>query len=132
MKRLLAALALFAVQAAVAADERERQDLQAIQQTLIQRDQQSAEFAHHANRGLQDLHSSQLRDAGRPLLEQPDPVIARQLLPQERSRMAQEREQYLLTLPPPVVMTPKGEKPLPLPGRPRPGVDPVAAPRVGG
>jgi hypothetical protein len=41
---------------------------------------------------------------------------------------AEARETNVLRLPPPVVQ--KDEKPLPLPGRPRPGVDVVTAPRV--
>jgi hypothetical protein len=63
--------------------------------------------------------------AGRPL--HPDPEIARQLRPYERMKAAEERDVHVLRLPPPVV--PKDEKPLPLPGRPQAGVDPVTVPR---
>ena len=100
---------------------------QEIQRALIQRDQQSAEFAARV-RGvdLQNLHAIQLRDAGRPL--HPDPEIARQLQPYERQKLADERE---LRLPPPVVITKSGSdpdlRPLPLPGGPRHGVDPIPA-----
>jgi hypothetical protein len=102
---------------------------QEIQRALIQRDQQSAEFAAGVNRGsLENLHQRQLLEAGRPL--HPDPEIARQLRPYERERMAREREGFVLQLPPPRVMDP--EKPLPLPGGPRHGVDPVPSQRLGG
>jgi hypothetical protein len=95
------------------ADERE------IQRALIQRDQQSAEFS---NRRLENLHSDQLRDAGR--------------LPPayERQRMAQERD-----------LVPAGAeqkrsvpgtdlKPLPLPGSGGPPhvVIPISTPSIGG
>jgi len=102
---------------------------QEIQRALIQRDQQSAEFAAGVNRGsLETLHRRQLMEAGRPL--HPDPEIARQLRPYERERMAREREGFVLQLPPPRVREP--EKPLPLPGGPRHGVEPVTAHGVGG
>jgi hypothetical protein len=102
---------------------------QEIQRALIQRDQQSAEFAAGVNRGsLENLHQRQLMEAGRPL--HPDPEIARQLRPYERERMAREREGFVLRLPPPRVNDP--EKPLPLPGGPRHGVDPVPSQRLGG
>ena len=99
---------------------------QEIQRALIQRDQQSAEFAARW-RGvdLQNLHAAQLRDAGRPL--HPDPQIARQLQPYERQKLADERE---LRLPPPVITKSGSDpdlRPLPLPGGPRHGVDPIPA-----
>lgn len=105
---------------------------QEIQRALIQRDQQSAEFAARTRgedtRRLEQLHSEQLRDAGRPL--SPDPAVARELRPYERQRMADER---LLVLPPPVARErPAAEResrlesrPLPLPGGAQPLVDPV-------
>jgi hypothetical protein len=115
---------------------------QEIQRALIQRDQQSAEFAARA-RGpaaakaggadttrLEQLHAEQLRDAGRAL--HPDPRIARELQPYERQRMADERT---LTLPPPVVQArpaPESEsRALALPGRPRTLVDPIPAQGLG-
>jgi hypothetical protein len=106
---------------------------QEIQRALIQRDQQSAEFAAGVNRGsLENLHQRQLMEAGRPL--HPDPEIARQLRPYERERMAREREGFVLQLPPPRVNS--GSDPdlgaLPLPGGPRHGVDPVPSQRFGG
>ena len=102
---------------------------QEIQRALIERDQQSAEFAAGVNRGsLENLHQRQLLEAGRPL--HPDPEIARQLRPYERERMAREREGFVLRLPPPRVTDPG--KPLPLPGGPRHGVDPVPSQGVGG
>src|ERR687896_1366041 len=99
---------------------------QEIQRALIQRDPQSAEFAA-LWRGvdLQNLHAAQLRDAGRPL--HPDPQIARQLQPYERQKLADERE---LRLPPPVITKSGSDpdlRPLPLPGGPRHGVDPIPA-----
>lgn len=104
-----------------------------IHRALIQRDQQSAEFAAGANRGfLELLHQRQLLEAGRPLST--DPAVARELRPYERARMAQEREGFVLQLPPPRVRS--GSDPdlgaLPLPGGPRHGVEPVTADGVGG
>jgi hypothetical protein len=107
-------------------------DEQAIQRALIQRDQQSAEFAAGINSGsLENLHQRQLMEAGRPL--HPDPEIARQLRPYERERMAREREGFVLQLPPPRVNSGSDPelKPLPLPGGPRHGVDPVPSQRLG-
>lgn len=97
----------------------------AIQRALIQRDQQSAEFAAQLRgspdlRELQGLHAQQLRDAQLPL--DADPDVATRLLPYQRERMAQDR---VLRLAPPVVRTPKTQRPLPLPGGPKPGVEPV-------
>ena len=95
---------------------------QEIQRALIQLDQRSADFA----RGT---HSAPLDPTvGRPL--HPDPEIARQLVPYERMKNA---EQHELLLPPPVIVTKKSgsdpdSKPLPLPGGPRAGVDPVTLP----
>jgi hypothetical protein len=103
------------------ADERE------IQRALIQRDQQSAEFAR---RGLENLHANQLRDAGQPLSS--DPVIARQLRSYERERMAHERE---LVKPAEVKKTAAPDyKPLPLPGSGGPPVlvQPISTPSIGG
>ena len=102
---------------------------QEIHRALVQRDQQSAEFAAQL-RGSQEriqleaLHARQLSEALVPLSS--DPAVASQLLPYQRGRMAQERE---LRFAPPIVRKPsdrKFEAPLPLPGGPRPGVDPVA------
>ena len=106
---------------------------QEIQRALIQRDQQSAEFAAGVNRpALQQLHDSQLREAGRPL--HPDPELARQLLPYERERMAREREGFVLRLPPPKIHPGSDPDllPLPLPRGPRHGVDPVPSQGIGG
>ena len=103
---------------------------QEIQRALIQRDLQSAEFAARVRGAdttrLEQLHSQQLRDAGRPL--DPDPRVARELKPYERQRMADER---VLILPPPVVRTPPAPesepRPITLPSRPRTLVDPIPA-----
>jgi hypothetical protein len=60
-------------------------DNREIQRALIQRDQQSAEFAARgveARRSLETLHSNQLRDAGQPPL------------PFERQQMARDREMF--------------------------------------
>lgn len=58
-----------------------------------------------------------------------DPEVARQLRPYERMREAEKSEAHVLRLPPPVVRGP--EAPLPLPGGPQPGVDPVTLPGSG-
>lgn len=92
---------------------------QEVQRALIQLDERSAAFS----RG-DAPPSSPSPLVGQPL--HPDPEIARQLRPYERMRMA---EQHVLQLPPPVVRERKPpEEPLPLPGRPKRAVDPVAAP----
>jgi hypothetical protein len=88
---------------------------QEIQRALIQLDERSAAFARGTPPQALDPH------AGRPL--HPDPEIARQLRPYERIKAAEAREAHVLRLPPPVER--KNEKPLPLPGGPRAGVDPV-------
>jgi hypothetical protein len=101
---------------------------QDIQRALIQRDQQSAEFAAKVRGAdttrLEQLHSEQLRDAGRPL--DPNPNVARQLRPYERQRMADER---VLVLPPPVVRVqpaPESEpRPIKPPTEPRRLIDPI-------
>ena len=101
---------------------------QEIQRALIQRDQQSAEFAAGVRGGgdrasLEALHArQQLEVTTQPL--HPDPAVARQLEPYQRQKMADERA---LVLPPPVVAVRPAEKPLPLPRGPRHGVDPVTA-----
>jgi len=125
-----AALFLLAVLAMPAAAQQ-----QEIQRALIQRDQQSAEFAAQLRGGtqaraaLEALHARQLSEALVPL--SPNPSVASQLLPYQRSRMGEERE---LRLAPPIVrapVTPEIERALPLPGGPRPGVDPVTPEGVG-
>ena len=122
MKRL--ALLALLVPLAAAANPHEQE----IQRALIQRDQQSAEFAAGANRGpLEILHQRQLME--RPL--HPDPNVARELGPYERQRLAQEREGFVLRLPPPKLNFLPASDPLPLPGGPRPGVEPVTADGVG-
>ena len=99
-----------------------------IQRALIQRDQQSAEFAAGVRGGdrasLEALHARQrLEVTTQPL--HPDPAVARQLEPYQRQRMADERT---LVLPPPVIQELKEpERPLPLPGGPGHVVDPIPA-----
>jgi hypothetical protein len=100
---------------------------QEIQRALIQRDQQSAEFAAGVRGGdrasLEAVHARQrLEVTTQPL--HPDPAVARQLEPYQRQKMADERA---LVFAPPVVQANAPEKPLPLPGGPRHGVDPVTA-----
>ena len=111
--RWLAALLLFPC-IALAQQVHERE----IQRALIDLDRRSADFA----RGT--VSSPLAPDVGQPL--SPDPVIARELRPYERMRAA-EGSGYVLQLPPPVEQR-KIDKPLPLPGGPRPGVDPVTIP----
>ena len=91
-----------------------------IQRALIQRDQQSAEFAAQVRGSpevgrLQQLHAAQLREASLP-------IYPEALMPYQRERMAQDRE---FLLPAPVVRAKPAEKALPLPGGPRHGVDPI-------
>jgi hypothetical protein len=119
MRRLLALLA-FAVTLPAHAQTQE------INRALIQRDQQSAEFAaqlhgsQDALRQLQNLHARQLSEALVPL--SPDPVMAQHFLPYQRQRMAQQRFESPVFQPAPKSAL---ENPLPLPGGPKPGVDPV-------
>jgi hypothetical protein len=104
---------------------------QEIQRALIQRDQQSAEFAAGVRGGdrasLEALHARQRLEVTTQALH-PDPAVARQLEPYQRQKMADERA---LVLSPPVVQVKPAEKPaaspLPLPGGPRNGVEPVTA-----
>jgi hypothetical protein len=111
--RLLGALLLFPL-AAFSQQPHEQE----IQRALIQLDQRSAEFARGAPSPALEPQ------VGRPL--HPDPEIARQLRPYERMKAAEAGE-FILQLPPPVVQG-RIEKPLPLPGGPRAGVDPVTLP----
>jgi hypothetical protein len=102
---------------------------QEINRALIQRDQQSAEFAAQLHGSqeraqLETLHARQLSEALIPL--SPDPTVASTLLPYQRARMGEER--VLRLAPPPGIAPARGadvRAPLPLPGGPRPGVDPV-------
>ncbi len=100
---------------------------QEIQRALIQRDQQSAEFAAGVRGGdrasLEALHARQRLEVTTQSLH-PDPAVARQLEPYQRQRMADERA---LVLPPPVIQAKPPEKPLPLPGGPGHVVDPIPA-----
>jgi hypothetical protein len=110
--RILLAAALWSAAFACGAQALE------IQRAIVQRDQQSAEFAAGVRGSpdlgrLQQLHAAQLRDASLPLYPE-------NLMPYQRERMAQERE-FLLPLP--VVRS--SEKPLALPGGPKHGVDPI-------
>jgi hypothetical protein len=119
--RLVAAIAAWAIAGGCLANDQE------IQRALIQRDQQSAEFAAGVRGGdrasLEAVHARQrLEVTTQPL--HPDPAVARQLEPYQRQKMADERA---LVLPPPVVAVRPAEKPLPLPGGPRHGVEPVTA-----
>ena len=120
--KILVGFAAWAVALSGLANDRE------IQRALIQRDQQSAEFAAGVRGGdrasLEALHArQQLEVTTQPL--HPDPAVARQLEPYQRQRMADERA---LVLPPPVMQKIKEpEKPLPLPGGPSHGVEPVTA-----
>ena len=118
--RVLLGILFSAACASVFSQEKE------IQRALIQRDQQSAEFAARV-RGedtsrLEQLHARQLLDTlSRPV--QPE------LQPYERQKKADER---VLAFPPPVAATPKpSEEPpprlLPLPRRDERLVDPVPA-----
>ena len=94
-----------------------------IQRALIQRDQQSAEFAARTRGAdtvrLEQLHAQQLLDTmARP--------VAAELQGYERQKMANER---VRAFPPPIVTAekPREERLLPLPGRAERLVDPVPA-----
>ena len=91
---------------------------QEVQRALIELDRRSTEFSRGQPPQPLSPH------VGQPLSA--DPQIARELRPYERMRMA-ERDEQVLQLPPPVVR--EIGKPLPLPGGPQPGVDPVEVPR---
>jgi hypothetical protein len=93
----LAALLLYAAACSALADERD------VQRALLQRDQQSAEYAAGARRAeLETLHQRQLLEM--QVSSQPAEYL--------RGRMAEEREQAL-------------RQPLPLPGRQPARLDPI-------
>lgn len=123
MKILVAWALCLAASASLAND-------QEIQRALIQRDQQSAEFAARVRgadtSALQQLHARQLLEAATQP-PHPDPAIARQLEPYQRQKMADERA--LVLTPPTVTTAPRPEKPaprlLPLPGGPERLIDPI-------
>ena len=119
--KLLAAAALWLPAFACGAQALE------IQRALIQRDQQSAEFAAGVRGGdrasLEALHARQRLEVTTQALH-PDPALARQLEPYQRQKMADERA---LVLSPPVVQVRPAEKPLPLPGGAGHVVDPIPA-----
>ena len=93
----------------------------AVQRALIQRDQQSAEFAAGARRSVMEaLHERQLLEA----TAEPQPG--------QRERMAREREGLLLQQAAPAAPAPISNAPLPLPGGPAHGVQPIPAHRFGG
>ena len=119
--RLLAAIAAWAIAGGCLANDQE------IQRALIQRDQQSAEFAAGVRGGdrasLEALHARQRLEVTTQTLH-PDPAVARQLEPYQRQKMADERA---LALSPPVVQVRPAEKPLSLPGGPGHVVDPIPA-----
>jgi hypothetical protein len=116
MKALIALGLSFAAFASLANE-------QEIQRALVQRDQQSAEFAARVRGAdttrLEQLHARQQLE----VTTQPQPA---ELRPYQRQKMADER---VLMLPPPTVMSArkpeKTEKPSPLPGRTPPVTDPI-------
>jgi hypothetical protein len=124
IRLFVAFLFAFSVEGTAVAQQQE------IHRALIERDQQSAEFAAGV-RGVpvpERLHESQRRQAQVPLSQ--DPVLGTQLMPYQRERMARERE---LVFPPPIIRNGSSEeKPLPLPGGPQPGVDRVTPDGFGG
>ena len=119
--RFLAAIVAWAIAGGCLANDQE------IQRALIQRDQQSAEFAAGVRGGdrasLEALHARQRLEVTTQTLH-PDPAVARQLEPYQRQKMADERA---LVLSPPVLQVRPAEKPLPLPGGPGHVVDPIPA-----
>jgi hypothetical protein len=98
---------------------------QEIQKALVQRDQQSAEFAARA-RGADTSRLEQLHS--RQLLEISTQPLQPELRPYQRQKMSDERA---LILPAPVPALRSDEKPastsLPLPGRPGHVTDPIPA-----
>jgi hypothetical protein len=90
-----------------------------IQRSVIQRDQQSAEFAARVRgadtAALQQLHARQL-------MEVMTVPLQTELRPYQRQKMADER---LLILPLPPMLVKAPEKALPLPGGPKHGVEPI-------
>jgi hypothetical protein len=88
-----------------------------MQRALIQRDQQSAEFSQPA---LRELHLRQSQDAS-------------PMRPDERVFRTRERDAYLLQFPSAAKPVTNIElRPLPLPGGPRHGVDPIPVQGAGG
>ena len=120
MKPLVGGVALL-ISVSSSANDRE------IQRALVQRDQQSAEFAAAVRGGdraaLEALHARQMGEVTTQPLHA-DPALARQLAPYQRQKMADQRA---LVLPPPEVPVKAPEKPLPLPGGPGHVVDPIPA-----
>jgi hypothetical protein len=120
--KLLAGLLLGAASTFAAADNAAQ-----IQRAVIQRDQQSAEFAARVRGAdvsrLEQLHARQLQEPVQPLPE---------LRPYQRQRMSDER---VLVLPPPVVRASPAQSapltPSALPGGPQHGVDPIPAQGLG-
>jgi hypothetical protein len=117
MRALVAALALAPLAALGNGNELETQ------RSVIQRDQQSAEFAARV-RGADTTRLEQLN--ARQLSEVMTQPVPQYLQGYQRQKMADER---VLALPPPVVTSQRPpEKPapaLPLPSGTRPGVDPI-------
>jgi len=116
MRSFFALMALVSVCAPLHANEQE------IQRALVQRDQQSAEFAARVRgadtTSLEQLHARQQLE----IMTQP---LRPELRPYQRQKMTDER---VLALPPPTVtLERKPEKALPLPGRPGHVTDPVPA-----
>lgn len=80
------------------------------QRALMARDRQAAEFSRPELRAM------------------PEPSDAAPLRPDERVLRQRNREAFLLRFPPPPAPPPSADPPLPLPGGPGRGVDPVAVP----
>ncbi len=116
--RVVLMTTLLSIAGAAAGDERE------VQRALIQRDQQSAEFAARLQgHSLEALHQRQLLELG----------SARPPLSYQRSRMARERDASVLRFSPPVQKSGPGFRaPLPLPGGPAHAVDPIPVQGFGG
>lgn len=100
--------------AIVASAARADGDDPAVQRALIERDRQSAEFAHPE---LRTLHNEQ--DLAHPPKR-----------PDKRALQQRERDAYVLREPAAPAPAPD-YAPLPLPGGPQHGVELVAPPRIG-
>ena len=126
MARLFAGLAVLALLFSSAAQAQHPHEVER-QRALIELDRRSAEFARPPARPSAPLPPH----VGQPLSIDPD--LARELRPYERLREAEEgRGPFVLQLPPPVRQEESGSDPdlapLPLPGGPQRGVDPVTLP----
>ena len=94
---------------------------QDVQRALMQRDQQSAQFAARL-RGAPLIEQQRLENLSAQQLLEVARDLPQELRPYERQTAARE---HILALPPPVVRAAAAEKPRPLPAKMPGGVDVV-------